>query len=102
MIRWASRSGHTYSQIVVARQILTLIESHVYMFVNVSVCLSVCLCLSVSVLFYLFPCSQISTRTLQDVLDELTTDEKLKAVLAYSYGDYGMLGTVIACHWILL
>ena len=29
------------------------------------------------------------TRSLSDVLDELTDDQELKAVLAYSYGDYG-------------
>jgi len=30
-----------------------------------------------------------SKRTVKEVLDELTQDDDLKAVLAYSWGDYG-------------
>ena len=30
-----------------------------------------------------------SRKTLQEVLDEITTNKDLKAVLAYSFGDYG-------------
>ena len=32
-----------------------------------------------------------TTRTLQEVLDDLTDDDELKAVLGYSFGDYGKL-----------
>ena len=34
---------------------------------------------------------QYSQKTVQQVLDELTTNEELKAVLGYNFGDYGKL-----------
>lgn len=47
---------------------------------------------------------KFSTRTVQDVLDELTDNKDLKAVLAYSFGDYGTVPgeASFAMHAILL
>jgi len=33
--------------------------------------------------------NEVSTQTLQEVLDKITTNEKLKAVVSYCFGDYG-------------
>lgn len=38
----------------------------------------------------LFSCFKYTSRTLQEVLDELTDDQDLKAVLSYICGDYGV------------
>ena len=38
---------------------------------------------------------QLSSKTVKQVLDSLTDNKDLKAVLAYSFGDYGQLA---CCH----
>ena len=47
------------------------------------------LLISSSLLHRLVPALRYYQRTLADVLNELTNDQNLKAVLAYSFGDYG-------------
>lgn len=47
------------------------------------------LVISSGFLRWMVPVVEYYTRSLSDVLDELTDNQELKAVLAYSYGDYG-------------
>lgn len=55
--------------------------------------MSISRCLISSGLFVrLFPAVKYYQRSVTDVLNELTSNKELKAVLAYSYGDYGERG----------
>ena len=45
--------------------------------------------ISSGVFMWMFPVFQYYQKSLKVVLDELTDNKELKAVLAYSYGDYG-------------
>ena len=40
---------------------------------------------------------KLSRRTLKEVLDEVTEDANLKAVLSYSWGDYGQYLCQVGC-----
>ena len=57
-----------------------------YWFVN--------LVISSGLLQWMSPIMKYYTKSLTDVLDGLTDNHELKAVLAYSYGDYG----IVALH----
>ena len=56
--------------------------------------------ISSSLLHRFVPALKYYQRTLSDVLNELTGNQHLKAVLAYSFGDYGEIGRTCAYQYI--
>ena len=53
------------------------------------------LLISSGLFLWIFPAFQYFKKSLSEVLNELTENKELKAVLAYSYGDYGKLKDII-------
>ena len=54
--------------------------------------------ISSGLMSWLCPAFSYYSRSLSDVLNELTQNKELRAVLAYSYGDYGKQ-RALAQHW---